>query len=379
MKICHVCYYNNSDVTFRLLMSGDINPYPGPVSASTADKINCLVMNARSLKSFHKDGATNWQSVCNLHRFQGLVYAENSDVICVNETWLNQNISNSEILHSGFKIFRRDRSDRGGGGVLIAIKTASFKAVKEFKPESEAELQQLEIIFPEIITFSGQRILFCVCYGHPNKDPSWMDVFDNFLHEVCDQFDNMVISGDFNLPDILWDSIDSASGVNEPAFIETLHDHLLTQPNKKPTRGNNILDLVITSVPNRVNVTDILSPKDTGVFIDHSVIIFQFNAFVKAPPKTLRFFYDYTKGDFEGLRTALSTINLSSIIANDDINTDWHQWKDTFLVAVSDYIQTKRLKGRNPISWMSGEIYMTKAETISLEPPEGEVKKSENS
>ena len=111
-----------------------------------------------------------------------------------------------------------------------------------------------------------------------------MAVFDNFLHEVCDQKDNMVISGNFNLPDILWDSTDSASGVNEPAFIETLHDHLLTQLNKKPTRGNNnILDLVITSVPNRVNVTDILSPKDTGVFKDHSLIIFQFNAFIKAP------------------------------------------------------------------------------------------------
>ena len=73
-----------------------------------------------------------------------------------------------------------------------------------------------------------------------------MDVFDNYLHEVCDQFDNMVISSDFNLPDILWDSIDSALGVKELAFIETLHDHLLTQLNKKPTRGSNILDLVIT-------------------------------------------------------------------------------------------------------------------------------------
>ena len=151
------------------------------------------------------------------------MYAENSDVICVNETWLNQNISNSEILHSGFTIFGRDRSDRGGGGVVIAIKTASFKAVKELKPESEAELQQLEIIFAEINTLTGQITLFCFCYV-----PIWMDVFDNFLHEVCDQFDNMVISGDFNLPDILWDSINSASGVNELAFIETFHDHLLT-------------------------------------------------------------------------------------------------------------------------------------------------------
>ena len=55
MKMCHVCYYNNSDATFRLLMSGKINPNPGPVSASTAQgKINCLVMNARGLKSYHK-------------------------------------------------------------------------------------------------------------------------------------------------------------------------------------------------------------------------------------------------------------------------------------------------------------------------------------
>ena len=100
------------------------------------------------------------------------MYAENSDVICVDETWLNQNISNSEILHSGFTVFRRDRSDLGGGGVLIAIKTASFKAVKEFKSESGAELQQLEIIFAEITTLTGQRILFCFCYRPPNEDPS---------------------------------------------------------------------------------------------------------------------------------------------------------------------------------------------------------------
>ena len=100
------------------------------------------------------------------------MYAENSDVICVNETWLNQNINNSETLHSGFTVFRRDRSDRGGCGVLIAIKTASFKAVKEFKPESEAELQQLEIIFAEITTPTCQRISFCFYYRPPNEDPS---------------------------------------------------------------------------------------------------------------------------------------------------------------------------------------------------------------
>ena len=104
------------------------------------------------------------------------MHAKNSDVICVNETWLNQNFSNSEILHSGFTIFRRDRSDRGDGGVLIAIKTASFKAVKEFKPESEAELQQLEIIFAEIIAGLLVKEFYSVfAMGHPMKTQvGWM-------------------------------------------------------------------------------------------------------------------------------------------------------------------------------------------------------------
>ena len=211
------------------------------------------------------------------------MYAKNSDVICVNETRLNQNISNSEILSFGFTIFGRDRSDRGGGGVLIPMKTTSFKAVKEFKPESEVELQELEIIFAKITTLTGQRILFCFCYRPPNEDPSWMDVFDNFLHEVCNQFDNMVISDDFNLPDILWDSIDSASGANELAFIETLHDHPLKQLNKKRTCGNNIFDLVIASVSNRVNVTD----TDCFQKIRGFLQTIAFNASIKALPKTL--------------------------------------------------------------------------------------------
>ena len=37
-----------------------------------------------------------------------LVYNENSDVICVNETWLNSTVSDQEILHSGFSIFVKD-------------------------------------------------------------------------------------------------------------------------------------------------------------------------------------------------------------------------------------------------------------------------------
>ena len=41
---------------------------------------------------------------------------------------------------------------------LSQSKHFSLKVVKEFKPESEAEMQQLEIIFAEFTTLTGQRM-----------------------------------------------------------------------------------------------------------------------------------------------------------------------------------------------------------------------------
>ena len=66
---------------------------------------------------------------------------------------------------------------------------------------------------------------------------------------------------------------------------------------------------------------------------------------------------DFERGDIDGLRSALAAIDLSSAINNDDNNdTDWQLWKDTFLAVVSNYIPSKTLKGRNPVPCINGTI-----------------------
>jgi hypothetical protein len=77
------------------------------------------------LKIFHKDVTTN-STICNLERFQDVVYGENLDVVCVNETWLNENFGNVEILHSDYTIFRTNKNKL----VLIC-------SVKEFSLNSD--------------------------------------------------------------------------------------------------------------------------------------------------------------------------------------------------------------------------------------------------
>lgn len=112
-----------------------------------------------------------------------------------------------------------------------------------------------------------------------------------------------------------------------------------------PTRGDNVLDLVITSVARRVNDISVLSPKESGLFTDHGTIVFHLKISRKAAPPIARTVYDYSRGDFNGLRSAIGAIDLCSTINTDDVNISWHQWKDAFLAAVQDYIPTKTSRG----------------------------------
>ena len=96
---------------------------------------------------------------------------------------------------------------------LSQSKQLPLKLSKNLNLNRKPSCNSLRSFLPKLLR-SLVKEFYCFCNGPPNEDPSWMHVFNNFLHEVCDQFDNKVISGDLNLPDILWDCIDSASGVN---------------------------------------------------------------------------------------------------------------------------------------------------------------------
>ena len=64
-------------------------------------------------------------------------------------------------------------------------------------------------------------------------------------------------------------STQNTSGTKEVAFLEILNDHFLTQLNLIPTCHDRVKDLVITNVPDRVRVREVLSPKESDLFKDH--------------------------------------------------------------------------------------------------------------
>ena len=56
-----------------------------------------------------------------LDELRVLCSASNFDIVCVVESWLCPDITDTEICIPGFKIFRRDRN-RHGDGILIFVK-----------------------------------------------------------------------------------------------------------------------------------------------------------------------------------------------------------------------------------------------------------------
>ena len=278
-----ICNFTTSLIC--ILLRGAVATNPGPLK-----QLKCVTLNSQSLKSFHKTATGR----SNIHCFQDLVYGDDIDIICVNETWLNGNISSLELLNDNFTIYHKDCTAQRARGVLIAVRNDSFKSVKQYFPTSN-EIDQIEIVSAERTTHHEQKVLFFSCYRPPNSGSDWVDMFNIFHDQVSDK---VVISGDFNMPYIPWNNTGDATSESN-SFIKALNDHFLTQINNIPTRNDNILDLIITNVPEHVNITDVETPSNAAVFTDHCVLHYEFNTFVKTTKsKTQRFVYNYKKGDW---------------------------------------------------------------------------------
>ena len=144
-----------------LLLCGDIATQPGPGSSPGHKNIpycstlKCLYMNSRSIGK-------------KLNELQALSIG-NDLVFCV-ESWLNPNYLNCELLPSSadFTIYRRDRKNRRGGGVFLAVKNR-LPSIRRRDLETDAE-----ILACELRPDSRRKILAVVFYRPQDTDLEYL-------------------------------------------------------------------------------------------------------------------------------------------------------------------------------------------------------------
>ena len=88
----------------------------------------------------------------------------------------------------------------------------------------------------------------------------------NCISKLCNSYNNIVITGDFNHRSINWETLHSQK--EGESFLKLTLDCFLTQHVKEPTRGGNILDLVLSKpceLVEDVVITELLSTSDHNV------------------------------------------------------------------------------------------------------------------
>ena len=206
----------------------------------------------------------------------------------------------------------------------------------------------VELIWIQLIC-SGKPILFGVFYRPPNSPDSYLLELQyslSLLPSKCPIF----ICGDFNLPNIDWESPSVIKSDKQSSLLLTMMDDFsLEQCVSSPTRGSSLLDLVFTNSRDLISSVEVV---DNLPNTDHDCIEFVLDVL---PPKQVtlhRTLYNYKKTDFDLYRRALDSVPWD-LAEDEDIDLWWTQWKDLFFATVHDTVCTVQWRRRRMKNWLS--------------------------
>ena len=101
----------------------------------------------------------NAQSIRNkMNIFQALIATENPEIIGITETWIHTNTRDfeGEFDLPGYKMFKKDRLDREGGGVMLYVR--DFLNPVDCKLETEHEMLGVVLNKPH------KNLYIYICY-----------------------------------------------------------------------------------------------------------------------------------------------------------------------------------------------------------------------
>ncbi|KAK4819370.1 hypothetical protein QYF61_001649 [Mycteria americana] len=174
-------------------------------------QLKCIYTNACSMDSKQEE-------------LGAVVQQENNDIVTITETrW--DDLHNWSAAMDGYKLFRRDRQGRRGGGVALYVREC-FGCLELNDGDDRVE--------PLWVRIRGKAnktdIVVGVCYRPPNQGEEADEIFYKQLGEVLHLL-ALILMGDFNLPDVCW-KCNTAERKHSRRFLECVEENFLTQLSK---------------------------------------------------------------------------------------------------------------------------------------------------
>ena len=150
-----------------------------------------------------------------------------------------------------------------------------------------------------------------VVYNSPNADISEINEMFSVIRFVSGR--QVLVMGDFNYPDIDWDCLESDS-VGE-SFLNLVQDCFLFQHVLTPTRGNNILDLVLSSEEGMVEDLQVCEHLANS---DHNMTSFKLVCSTIISD-TSRIVYDFNKGNYVKMNDMLNAVDWDIVLTGQEV------------------------------------------------------------
>ena len=304
---------------------------------SSKETLKIIYCNARSIFSKIND-------------LQALAEDKKPDLILITESWCNDDINpailniDNYTIDTNLRCDRKDTLNGIGGRLLVYCKQGlniipceeknSFNQITSFIVKGKGKETDLNV---------------SLIYRSPNSNESNNDLLMETMKKTPK---NSILIGDFNFPKINW-SLEVGSDQKSRNFLDIIDETQLTQLVDFPTHvKGNILDLVLTNVPEKILNIDCLGNLGNS---DHSIISVDI-IYSATVSEQKEYIHDWNKGDTESLGLYFNSINWDEELAEKNTNESWNFFCDKVNEAVDKFIpKTLKNKSSKP-RWLNKHI-----------------------
>ena len=225
----------------------------------------------------------------------------------------------------------------GGGGLLVYTKSG----LQVFKLDSGAD-------FYQHCKFLIRDITVYLVYRPPNSPASELEKLAELINKAEK---NSVLIGDFNLPNIDWDS-GTALGASR-VVLDSVEDALMSQLVDFSTQvKGNILDLVLTNIPERI-----LEVREEGRLgkSDHSMIVIEISV-GPVPVQSKTGLPDWRRADWDGMRQRIREEAWQHRLKNKGAEEAWKDLTTKLKDLVKEFVPNRRMRNHNRPAWLNQDI-----------------------
>ena len=174
---------------------------------------------------------------------------------------------------------------------------------------------------------------YCIrlVYRSPNTNEEDNTKIQNAIKEVSKG--ECIIMGDFNHGHIQWKSLESTGG-DDQQFLFLIQESFLSQHVLEPTRGENVLGIVLSSQKELVDNVKIHEPLGNS---DHNQVHFDIN--VKSESKNKK---TYRRNVHKDMRKYLAKLDWNNMLLNKTATECWNILKYEIESIIEKFVPLKK-------------------------------------